>query len=78
MYGEINDEKILDQTAEISTWCRKFCPPKIMSAEILSNKLTYNYLLLGLTFGGSIGRVRVVGRRFVEHVVEFARMIVER
>ena len=34
-----------DKTAEISNWCRKFCPPKnfvrlkILSAEILTDKL---------------------------------------
>ena len=39
VHGHFWQQTNSDWTAENSTWCRKFCPPKIMSAEILSDKV---------------------------------------
>ena len=43
-----SDEKFpLDKTADILSWCRKFCHQKVLSAKIMSDKLKKSF-----KFGG--------------------------
>ena len=39
-YINTNVRKKSDKTVEISAWCQKFCPSKIFSDEILSDKVS--------------------------------------
>ena len=43
VWSTLSDKNSSDKSVEISAWCRKLCPSKILSDEILSDKVFWFY-----------------------------------